>query len=90
MSDRLLYAIGTGAAVLWRIMIDIDELKSVDDKVVQKIQILENGSCFLHQNDRVCNSKCLKPIGGYGRSGVCIGTTLDAVTKTHKYIYSAQ
>ena len=39
MSDRLLYAIGTGAAVLWRIMIDIDEPKSVDDKVVQKIQI---------------------------------------------------
>ena len=39
MSDRLLYAIGTGAAVLWRIMIDIDEPTSIDDKVVQKIQI---------------------------------------------------
>ena len=39
MSDRLLYAIGTGAAVLWRIMIDMDERKNIDDKVVQKVQI---------------------------------------------------
>ena len=39
MSDRLLYAIGTGAAVLWRIMIDMDERKNSDYKVVQKVQI---------------------------------------------------